>query len=176
MRAHISYLKYVLRHKLFVFIAGCRIGPPRGFPVLRHVRWGVQLLVHDWSKFTPREWSPYVHHFFNADGTRRSVRRPDGGYDPNKQGIAFQTAWLSHQRNLHHWQAWISVGEAGSLTPLPMPERYVREMLSDWMGAARAQTGRWEVQEWYAANKDKMILHSYTRAQVEKLLVTLGDG
>lgn len=58
---------------------------------------------------------------------------------------------------------------------LRMPERLVREMVADWMGAGRAITGRWEVGVWYAANADKMVLHVATRARVEELLVSVGQ-
>ena len=51
-----------------------------------------------------------------------------------------------------------------------MPDDLVREMVADWMGAGRAITGRWEVAEWYEANKGKMHLHPGTRALVESLV------
>lgn len=159
MKAHLRYLSYVVRHKWFVFVAGLRMGAPL---------W--RLLIHDWSKFTPTEWGPYVRQFFNTDGSRRRVRRPDGGYDPNAQAIEFRRAWLSHQRNRHHWQAWVSIGESGSLDPLPMPDSYIREMVADWMGAGRAITGRWGVREWYSANRDRMILHHQTRSMVDSMI------
>lgn len=162
MRAHVKYLSYVLRHKWFVFVAGLRTGAPIG-----------RLIIHDWSKFTPTEWGPYVRQFFNPDGSRRQVRRPDGGYDPNAQSGDFRRAWLSHQRNRHHWQAWVSIGDGGSLNALPMPMGFIREMVADWMGAGRAITGRWEVMEWYAKNRDLMLLHTNTRARVDALLATL---
>lgn len=54
--------------------------------------------------------------------------------------------------------------------PMPMPLRYVSEMVVDWMSAGRAITGRWEVKEWYEKNKDKIILHPETRKHVENIL------
>ena len=53
MRAHLKYLSYVLRHKWFVLLAGLRVGAPL---------W--RLLVHDWTKFLPCEWGPYVEKFY----------------------------------------------------------------------------------------------------------------
>ena len=159
MRRHLSYLIYVLRHKWFVAVAASRIGAP--MPLA---------LIHDWSKFSAREWGAYARNFFDADGSRRRARRPDGGYDPNSRSDEFKYAWLSHQRNRHHWQAWVSIGDGGSLQPMPMPRRYVMEMVADWMGAGRAITGRWEVKEWYAKNKDTMVLHEDTRTRVETIL------
>ena len=56
MKAHIAYLKYVLRHKWYVFLA-CR--------TLRVPLW--QSVVHDWTKFLPQEWFPYVRKFYASE-------------------------------------------------------------------------------------------------------------
>ena len=64
----------------------------------------------------------------------RRARR-QRSYDPNKQADAFKRAWLHHQRQPHHWQAWCVVGDRGAIVPLPMPQRFVLEMVADWYGA-----------------------------------------
>src|SRR6185295_4192957 len=96
MKRQIAYLHYVLLHKWYVFQAGLKMG----IPMRRAV-------IHDWTKFLPGEWFPYAHQFFNPDGSRRNVRDKSGAYDPNSQPLDFQRAWIFHQRNPHHWQAWI---------------------------------------------------------------------
>jgi len=159
MRRNLAYLRYVIRHKWFVFLACFKMHVPL---------W--RSIIHDWSKFTPREWSPYVRQFFNPDGTPRKVRDASGAYDPNAKPVEFKYAWLSHQRNLHHWQAWVSIGDGGNLIALPMPETYAREMIADWIGAGRAISGRIDPRPWYETNKDKMILHTETRKWVESQL------
>lgn len=162
MKRHFAYFKYVLRHKWFVLWA-CRMtgaGLRRG-------------AVHDWTKFLPREWFAYAKHFYNEDGTRRDVRDKTGSYDPLRQGISFEMAWLSHQRNKHHWQAWVVLGDGGSVKALPMPEKYVREMVADWVGAGKAISGRSDPRPWYDANKWNMLLHDETRDLVEMLLEEL---
>lgn len=151
MRAHLAYLRYVLVHKWFVLIAGVRLRVPL---------W--QLLIHDASKFGPAEWSAYVGTFYAPDGSKR--------YTP---GMAFDLAWNHHQKaNPHHWQHWVLVTDQDEprYRGLPMPERYVREMVADWAGAGRAISGRWEVRQWYAKTRGTIILHDDTRAQVEQLL------
>lgn len=161
MKQHIAYLTYVLRHKWFVFWACLRLRVP-----LR------MALVHDWTKFLPREWSPYVRQFYNKDGTKKSaIRDKTGAYDPAAQPIEFQAAWLSHQRNKHHWQAWVSLGDRGCLTALPIPCVYVREMVADWIGAGAAQ-GKVDPKGWYAKNGDKMVLDPGTRSYLEGLFET----
>lgn len=97
MRAHLKYLRYVARHKRFVFEEGRKLG--LGL-------W--QLLVHDWSKFLPSEWNPYVRFFYGEKGTPIQRRDKTGYYKPTDTGDAdFDFAWLLHQkRNPHHWQWW----------------------------------------------------------------------
>jgi hypothetical protein len=54
---HLRYLSYVVCHKWFVFVAGLKTGAPF---------W--RLLIHDWSKFMPSEWRPYVLSFYGPGG------------------------------------------------------------------------------------------------------------
>ena len=162
MRAHWAYLRYVLRHKWFVFL-GCL-----------HLRVPLhQAIIHDWVKFLPVEWGPYVRQFYNPDGTKRSVRDASGSYDPNKQAAAFKRAWLHHQRQPHHWQAWISIGDGGNLAPLPIPDRFVREMVADWYGAGLAISGTKDLAKWYEANREKIVLEETARARVEGLIARM---
>lgn len=155
MHAHWAYLKQVLRHKWYVF-EGCR---KLGVPL--H-----QAIIHDWVKFLPVEWFAYVHQFYNSDGSPRTVRDASGGYDPNKQAAAFKRAWLHHQRQPHHWQAWCVVGDGGQVTALPIPQRFVLEMVSDWYGAGKAYSGAADVEAWFLAKRDTMILEEGTRFRV----------
>lgn len=50
--------------------------------------------------------------------------------------------------------------------PLEMPFVCCLEMIADWRGAGRA-LGNPNTQKWYLANRDKMVLHEYTRYMVE---------
>lgn len=156
---HAKYLRYLLRHKWFVFVAACRLGIP----------WlGA---IHDWSKFRPSEWRPYAEFFYGEGRNIRSRRDATGYYKPTDTGdAAFDFAWLLHQkRNKHHWQWWVLPEDEGGLKVLPMPDRYRREMLADWRGAGAAQ-GTPDAAKWYAANKDKMRLHPETRTWIEAQL------
>jgi hypothetical protein len=161
MRRHLAYLKYVVRHKWYVFLACLQLHVPVWIAIL-----------HDISKFSPTEWSPYARNFFEADGRPKSVRNPTGAYDPSAQPAEFLYAWLQHQKNLHHWQAWIVLGDGGSIRPLPMLDTYIREMVADWVGAGKAK-GTNSAADWYEANKASMVLHNFTRWRVEELLKDL---
>jgi hypothetical protein len=165
VRAHLRYLSYVLRHKWFVFLAGLKTGAPL---------W--RLIVHDWSKFLPAEWFPYVAYFNGSPPDLNPVY-----YNPEwrewaredwkqRTARAFDRAWLHHQHaNPHHWQHWLLREDDGGLKRLPMPEHFIREMVADWMGAGQAQ-GKPDVAAWYRQNAGRMVLHADTRARVEALL------
>lgn len=145
LKPHLQYGRYVMRHKWFVFVAGRKTQAPL---------W--RLVIHDWSKMSRAEWGPYVREFYDPE------RAVSGEFD---------RAWLHHQHhNLHHWQSWILREDDGDTQALPMPERFVREMVADWMGAGRTITGRWETGEWYDANAHRIVLHPDVRTLVERLL------
>lgn len=83
---HLAYLKYVVRHKWFVFLEGRKMGVPL-----------LNLILHDWTKFLPVEWGSYARAFYQPDGK--------GWYKPDP---AFFVAWNHHQKhNRHHWQYWL---------------------------------------------------------------------
>lgn len=191
MRRYLAYLKAVLRHKWFVFLACFRFGVPIWTAIL-----------HDWDKFLPDEFFAYGQTFYKPDGSSQYV-----------ESVDFAHAWMLHQhRNKHHWQYWLTVnvgdynnrpllkstdvlvwdrGEAQRIVkrgdpqawfeyraldadevilPIPMPETACREMLADWFGAGRSYNADWtplEPRKWYEKNRDKMILHADTRAWVE---------
>jgi hypothetical protein len=174
MTAHLRYLSYVIRHKWFVLVAGIKVGAPL---------W--RLLVHDWSKFLPREWFAYARYFYGSPPSRNPMYDSSEFYEMDmrdwkrRASDALDVAWLHHQKaNAHHWQYWVlmednpSAGERYRALPMPMP--LVREMVADWMGAGRALTGRWEVCEWYAKNAANMVLHPSTRARAEMLILPAG--
>lgn len=149
MRALAHYFWYVVRHKAFVLVEAFRLG----------IFW--RGLTHDLSKFLPDEFLPYARHFYGRPG-------PHAAADSGEE--AFNLAWLKHQRrNLHHHQAWVLRFDDGTMRVLEMPDAYRREMVADWRGAGRAQ-GKPDTREWYARNREKMVLGLETRAWVEQEL------
>jgi hypothetical protein len=182
VRFYFKYLRYVIRHKYFVFVAGRKTGAPL---------W--QLIIHDWSKFLPSEFIPYARKFHGPTPNFGWLRARFHGRPNDEQNLkdwkaqldlAFNVAWLKHQhRNPHHWQHWLLAEDTRSKRlevpqtsgsprafALPIPERYIREMVADWMGAGRAITGRWEVREWYEKNRVNLVLEQQTQWRVEELL------
>lgn len=163
---HWKYLKYVIRHKWYVF-QFCRD--------LDVSLW--QAVIHDWSKFMPCEWFPYVEKFYGGE----PVISYEPGSRPNhEQNVSdakalrdrnFNRAWLHHQHhNPHHWQHWVLREDSGNVLALKMPSKYVREMVADWAGAGKAITGKYDLPDWYGKNKSKMVLAENTRLLVEVLI------
>ena len=153
MLRHIKYLKYVVVHRWFVFLECCKYGIP----------WlGI---IHDISKFRPDEWFPYANFFY---GKNIVIRDNTGYYKPTDTGNKrFDFAWLLHQkRNKHHLQWWILPEDEGKLKVLPIPIKYCKEMLCDWIGAGKAQESS-SVSCWYNKNSYKMTLHRETRLWIE---------
>jgi hypothetical protein len=157
MKRHLAYLRYVLRHKYFVFIACLRCGVSL---------W--RAIIHDWSKFLPCEWDAYARSFYNRDGSKRDWKTRDC-WDK----MEFDAAWNHHQKhNDHHWQYWLLTNDSDEpqSKPLLMPPRCWREMVADWWGAGKAITGTWDARNWYIKNASKIKLHEVVRPSVEQLL------
>jgi hypothetical protein len=181
MKKHLEYLKKLLRHKWFTLQECRRLG----------ITW--LGLIHDWSKFLPSEWGPYVEWFHGERivllHMTQEYKRGDwaGGYvvtsyDRESMRLecvqafvkeAFDAAWNHHQKsNKHHWQYWCLTQDDDPDLALPMPDRYRREMLADWRGASRAYTGSDNTRKWYLERREKMTkrLHPETRAWIEEQL------
>lgn len=149
MIKHLRYLKYVLRHKWWVFVAGRKLGVPTYL-----------LILHDWTKFLPSEWTPYVVQFYSST-------------KPQEDNPQFRRAChLHYRRNKHHWQYWASHDGY----PFYIPPKYLAEMVADWAGAGKAITGRWELAEWYSRNKASIILSPHDRRQVERLINSFSEA
>lgn len=169
MRAHWAYFKYVFRHKWFVF-RGCLL---LGVPL--H-----QAIIHDWVKYMPVEWFAYVRWFYGHKPDEKEERLTES------MGIVIRTraemkadfdrAWNHHQKTQpHHWQYWLLITDSDEprLKPLPIPQRFVLEMVADWYGAGMAISGVMDVEPWYLENKNKIILEDGTRFRVTQAIKKL---
>lgn len=135
------YFRYVLRHKVWVYVEGCRLGIPR---------W--RLLVHDWDKFLPWMFAAYTNHFYDT--------RPKDPAEAHAAQLAFDRAWQAHwKRNKHHWEHW-----AGA----HVPEKHALEIAADWL--AMGHNGKPALQ-WYEENKERIVLHDDSRRFIETLML-----
>lgn len=176
MRAHLRYLKYVLLHKFYVLRAGLAIWKVMGDAGHDNlISWTWRLLVHDYSKFSRAEWSPYVATFY--------IESSKDGAEMRARQMAFNAAWLHHiHHNPHHWQHHILLEDSGKTIVLIPPAVLVFEMVADWLAAGpkalRAHTMAEAVAEtivWYAANHQRMQMRDIVRSTAESILKTLAD-
>lgn len=155
-----KYLETLLDHIEYVCEAGLAIGLDRD-----------QCIQHDSSKFNNMEFYSYAKQF-QGDGDEEF----------------FPYAWLDHiHRNEHHWEYWIfpdgyNYTRKGETVPSPsieegvviMPEKYVKEMVADWLGASMAYTGSWDMTDWLEKNLPKIRLHSISVGYLKEILDILG--
>jgi hypothetical protein len=118
-------------------------------------------LIHDWSKFLPSEFFAYARNYYDEDGTQRPrdcVRTDE-----------YAAALVHHLNfNKHHPPFWVLYGD-----PIPMPDRYRREMLADWFGY-EGTNGK-PTREMYLELRDQIELHPSTRAWVDEQLEVTDD-
>ena len=145
-----KHFKTICRHKYYVFIECCRLGIPwRGF-------------MHDWSKFRPTEFIASARHWTGVGSPVAAERKV----------IGYSLAWRYHKgRNKHHWQWWHDLDGYDENNnpihnPAPMPEKYVKEMVADMFGAARAYGSKDYkngARQYYEKNKYEWVIHPDTQ-------------
>lgn len=146
----LEYFKYILRHKYYVGLECFKVG----------LYW--RGIVHDLSKFHPKEFFPYRDKFFGEFSDVREGRKKTSSQVKRD----FQRALNRHlNKNSHHWQHYVMKKDTEDVV-LEMSQRDLLEMLCDWKGMSRTM-GNGNTREWYLENKDKMMLHPHTRLLVE---------
>lgn len=159
-----GHFKTITYHKLLVMKYCFRIGLYR------------QGLLHDMSKYSWTEFSVGARYY-------QGTRSPNNA-EREKTGVS--TSWLHHKgRNKHHFEYWVDygIGEKNILTGVPMPRRYIAEMMMDRISASRVYhpdtyTDRSPL-EYYNSSKDKLwFIHEDTKMQMEyflKMLAVKGE-
>ena len=165
---YIKYLKSLLWHKYYVFVAGRKLGVNL---------W--QLLVHDFTKFSKVEFISYAQYFYGDWPETAKGPLEYRHLIKTKADVkaAFDKGWLHHlHHNPHHWQYWLLQNDDDGLVVLYMPQKYSREMVADWLGAGRAYNGVWDMTKWLDGHFAGIQLHPDTRAYVESLLTSIDNG
>jgi len=152
MNKYWEHFKTITKHKYHVMCACFRSG----------LYW--QGITHDLSKYSPTEFFASAKYF---QGNKSSI-------DAEKEANEYSIAWQNHKaKNKHHWQYWTDFTD-GDLILLPMPPKYVAEMLCDWVGAGKAYNkGKWTIETlrtWYQKNKDKIVLHNSTQFYIDMII------
>ncbi len=107
-------------------------------------------ITHDISKLLPSEFFAYTERFHGDGKNRRELDQ----------------AWVFHKnRNRHHWDYWVK----GGGTPIPMPEKYVKQLIADWRGMEKQKSFDSAI-VYYAKTKHNMVLHKETDKLIRKYL------
>jgi Family of unknown function (DUF5662) len=142
-RACWKNLVYIIEHKINVLIECWKEGLY------------LQGITHDLSKLSPAEFLPYAIKFFS-----------DRELSSNEQ-LKWKYAWLHHQhKNKHHSEYWVV--DPNTRQALPMPRKYLIEMVCDWRSFSR----KWgkKVKDSQLDLTDKLILHPETRRELRILM------
>lgn len=131
-----------------------------------------QGICHDLSKYSWTEFRVGAK-YYQGDRSPNNAEREDIGYS---------SAWLHHKgRNKHHYEYWTDYSTHGGngMTPVPMPNRYVAEMLMDRIAASKTYRGKEYTDKdpllYLYSAKEPQIMHPQTRELLEKLLVLLAE-
>jgi len=121
----------------------------------------IQAFTHDLSKFTRKEFLPYTKKFF-----LKEKMCPE-------DEMKWQYAWLNHQhKNKHHWEYWVV--DPKRKQALPMPRKYLLEMVCDWRSFSR-KWGR-KLKTSTMDLTDQIILHPDTRRELEIIMKNLREA
>ncbi len=95
---------------------------------------GFQGLFHDLSKYSPTEFIPGARFWTGKHSPIREERARYGS----------SLAWMHHKgRNRHHYEYWMdSDPVTKELRPVPMPDRYIKEMFCDRVAACKVYAGK----------------------------------
>lgn len=154
-----KHFKTVGRHRYLVMKGCFKVGLYR------------QGLFHDLSKYSPGEFLVGARYY-------------QGNRSPNsaeRDAIGYSSAWLHHKgRNKHHYEYWIDYSaRAGGMVPVPMPMKYVAEMLMDRIAASKVYEGERYTDSsplaYYLKGIEKAPIHPDTSALLEKLLRMLSE-
>lgn len=154
-----QHFKTITKHKLLV-MGGCfRIGLIR------------QGLAHDLSKYTPTEFCNGVK-FYQGTRSPNIAEREAKGYSES---------WMHHKgRNRHHYEYWTDMNlETKTYEPVPMPRKYLAEMVMDRRAACMTYQGKnyqpGSALTYFDASRDKWLMHPQTRQELGYLLTMLRD-
>jgi len=133
-----------------------------------------QGICHDLSKYS---WTEF----------RVGAKYYQGNRSPNnaeREDIGYSSAWLHHKgRNRHHYEYWVDYSTQsieGGMAPVPMPRKYVAEMVMDRISASRNYLGDAyndsQPLEYFLKSKEKLwFIHPQTNKELEALLRILND-
>ena len=154
-----SHFKTITHHKWLVFCGCARVG----------LVW--QGITHDLSKYSPVE-------FWNGARYYQGTRSPNTAERDDK---GFSEAWMHHKgRNRHHYEYWQDVSMvSGVYEPVPMPRKYLVEMVMDRRAACMTYQGKDYRPDsaliYFDRSREKDLMHPQTNRELRHILVMLAE-
>ena len=145
-----GHLSTVTRHRRRVIAHCARAG----------ILW--QGLRHDLSKYSPTEFWQGVKFF---DGTHSPT-------EDERRTLGYSLAWMHHKgRNRHHWEYWTDYSMAQMrYVPVPMPRRYMAEMICDRIAASKIYNGERYTDACPLAYLQRGKMHDHMHPDTQALL------
>lgn len=156
---YLAHFKTITAHKLLVMKYCFRVGLYK------------QGLLHDLSKYSPTEFLAGARYY-------QGTRSPNNA---EREATGRSLSWLHHKgRNKHHFEYWVDygIGAERVLAGMPMPRKYIAEMIMDRISASRnyhpdTYTDQSPL-EYYNRGKERLwFIHEDTKLQLEYLLKML---
>lgn len=156
-----QHFKTITRHKLLVMRYCFRIGLYK------------QGLLHDLSKYEPVEFLVGCK-YYQGDRSPNNAER---------EATGISRSWLHHKgRNKHHFEYWVDYvpGDEHIINGVPMPRKYVAEMVMDRISASRNYLGdkydHTQPLSYFLKSKERLwFIHPDTKRDLEALLRILND-
>lgn len=157
----LEHLRTISTHKFLVMSYCFRMGLIR------------QGLLHDLSKYSPVEFLEGAKFWQGDESPNNAARRQNG----------VSLAWLHHKgRNKHHLEYWTDFYRDCPLMirGVPIPRRYVAEMIADRISASRVYLGEEYTNasplQYYLGSEPRMwFVHERTRRDLHFLLEMLAQ-
>ena len=155
----LQHLKTINHHKWLVMCGCFRVGLYR------------QGLTHDLSKYTPTEFRVGAR-YYQGNRSPNGAEREDKGYSE---------AWMHHKgRNRHHYEYWTDMNrETRRYESVPMPRRYLVEMVMDRIAACKTYQGNaytdGSALEYYLKSMERSLMHPKLQRELEFILTMLRD-
>ena len=132
-----------------------------------------QGLLHDLSKYEPVEFLVGCK-YYQGDRSPNNAER---------EATGISRSWLHHKgRNKHHFEYWVDYvpGDEHIINGVPMPRKYVAEMVMDRISASRNYLGdkydHTQPLSYFLKSKERLwFIHTDTKRDLEALLRILND-
>lgn len=132
---------------------------------------GFQGLFHDLSKYFPTEFIQGAKYY-------QGIKSPN---EMERSEYGYSSAWLHHKgRNKHHFEYWTDYSPVHKkVMPVPMPKKYVAEMICDRIAASMIYQGKNYTNDfpyqYFLRGKPNRFIHEKTSDETEHFLVMLKE-